>query len=596
MNSRKKIIKDLKIKLSQLEIDFFILPNSDSFFLEFLPSRYKRIKFLTGFDGSNASLLISQNKSYFFTDGRYTLQAKQELDLEEFEIIDMAEQSVIKKLSQELTKGLKVAIDPRIHNVNFVNQLQELCNEKEATLYLFKVNPIDHLWGNPDFKGTDLERPKNGTYKIVEHSLKYSGKKSKEKIKDVLKGCKSDAILICEAESICWLFNIRCHGAVEYSPILPCNVILYKDGSYDFFLDYDGSTDELTFFKDKKIFFRRIKFRTRPSKAFKSIEIDPKQTNYAIYKALKAMNVDIAKELNPVLAMKAIKNEVEVKNAIKAHEIDGLAVTKFLCWLDKKSAAGVEITELRAEEKLLKFRKRNKEFIYDSFRSISGYAQNGAVIHYHASEKTNKKFEKNSLYLIDSGGQYRLGTTDVTRTIAVGEPSKEMKSNFTLVLKGHIQLDIAVFNESTSGAKLDEIARNALLKEGKDYAHGTGHGVGSFLSVHEGPSSISKYAKNHFFKKNMIMSNEPGYYKEGEYGIRIENLVLIKEKDENNELYFKALTLVPIDYRLVDFDILDEKEKKWLKSYHNEIISKFKYKLDAQELAWMLDIADHFDY
>ncbi len=593
MQNRVKIVKDLKIRLKQLEVDFFILPNSDSFFLEFVPKRYRRVEFLTGFEGSNCQLLIKEGKSCFFTDGRYTLQAKQEIDLDEFEIVDLADESLIKRLSKELSKGKKVAIDPKLHSVEFVNHLQEICDKKKVELYMFQSNPVDQIWEDAIFRGTKFERPKNNNYKIVDHSQRYCGRETKDKIKDVLKKCKSDAVLICEAESICWLFNIRCHGAVDYSPILPCYAFLYKDGSCDFFLDFDGSTGGLTFFKDKKIFFRRIKFKTKPSKKFKSIEIDPKQTNYAIYKALLESDIKVKEATNSILEMKAVKNDVEVHNAIKAHKIDGVAVTKFLYWLDMAMKKGEVVDELKAERKLLEFRKKGKGFVYDSFRSISGFGSNGAIIHYHSSEKTNKKFEGNSLYLIDSGGQYRYGTTDITRTVAIGKPTKLMKRNFTLVLKGHIALSMAVFDGETSGADLDKIAREPLNKEKKDYAHGTGHGVGSFLSVHEGPVSISKNAKNHFFKPGMILSNEPGYYKEGAYGIRIENLVVI-EKNSKDKFVFKPLTLVPIDSRLVDFEILDDLEKLWLKNYHNEILLRLGPKLSKDELAWMTDIADSF--
>ncbi len=593
---RKKALQDLKIKLKQLEIDYFVLPNSDSFFLEFLPERYKRIKFLTGFDGSNACLLIGHKKSYFFTDGRYILQAKKELDLDEFEIIDMTKTSVLKKISEEISKNNKVAIDPKLHSVKFVEKLQEICDKKKSELFLFQRNPVDHIWNDASLRGTELERPKINDYKVVNHSIKYSGEKSKDKIERLLKKCKSDAMLICEAESIAWLFNIRCHGAVQYSPILPCYVILYKDGSYDFFADYDESNDGLVFFKDRKqSLFGRVKFSTKPSKEFSSIDLDPKQVNYAIYKGIVDHGVKVNMIDNLILAMKAVKNEVEIKNAIKAHEIDGLAVTKFLYWIDRKVKLGHELDELRVEERLLRFRSKNKYFVYDSFRSISGFGENGAIIHYHASKESNRKFKKNSLYLIDSGGQYPHGTTDVTRTVAVGRPTKEMKEDFTLVLKGHIALDKAVFDKNTSGAELDSLARQFLAKKGKDYAHGTGHGVGSYLSVHEGPVSISKRSDEHYFKPGMILSNEPGYYKEGEYGIRIENLVLV-EKRPKNTLGFTSLTLAPIDYRLVEFDLLDEDEKKWLKEYHEKILMKFKSKLTKDELAWMLDIVDSYNY
>lgn len=594
-SEKKKVLKQLKIKLNQLEIDYFILPNSDQFFLEFLPERQKRVKFLTGFDGSNASLLIGKEESYFFTDGRYTLQASKEVDCEEFEIINMTEISLLNKVKELLQNGQKVAIDPKLLSVNFVEILEKICADKGVELYSFKVNPVDKIW--EERAGTEYEpsRPKRNNYKIVNHPISYSGKSKEEKIQAVIDELESDAILISNAESICWLFNIRCHGAVEYSPILPCYVLLYKDGKSDFFLDFDGSGEEkLSFFKDNADLSKIVKFKSVPSRKFTSVQIDPRETNHAVFKTFKELNLRITQKVDPVTAKKAIKNETEVKNAIKAHEIDGLAVTRFLHWLDESVKNNVKIDELGAEEKLLEFRKKSKSFIYDSFRSISGYGPNGAIIHYHASKNSNKKFKNGSLYLIDSGGQYRLGTTDITRTVAIGEVSKEMKHNFTIVLKGHINLALKNFDRATSGADLDKIARSFLNEENKDYEHGTGHGVGSFLGVHEGPVSIGKNAKNHFFDEGMILSNEPGYYLEGCYGIRIESLVLV-EKQGKDGLSFRSLTLTPIDPNLVEVEILNKEEKKWLKSYHNEVFSKLKSKLSKKENLWMLDIKGFFD-
>ena len=392
-SERKKIVKKLKTKLSQLEIDYFILPNSDQFFLEYLPERQKRVQFLTGFSGSNASLLIGKEESYFFTDGRYTLQASQEIDCEEFEIIDLGEISLLNKIKELLSGGEKIAIDPKLMSVNFVKLLEKICADEAAELYSFKVNPLDKIW-EENIDGKFLKsRPKRNNYKIVNHPISYSGQSKEEKVKAVIDELKSDAILIANAESICWLFNIRCHGAVEYSPILPCYALLYKDGKCDFFLAFDGSGKEkLSFFKNHADLSRIVKFKVAPSRKFSSVQIDPNETNQAIFKVFKELELKVVEKTNPITAKKAIKNEIEIKNAVKAHEIDGLAVTKFLHWIDESVKNNVEIDELSAEKKLLEFRKRNKSFIYDSFRSISGFGSNGAIIHYHASENSNKKF------------------------------------------------------------------------------------------------------------------------------------------------------------------------------------------------------------
>lgn len=591
---RDDVIAQLKIKLKQLEIDYFLVPNSDQFFLEFLPERQRRVKFLTGFEGSNAFLIISEQKSYFFTDGRYLLQAANEINCSEFEIVDISLTSPIAKLEQISKAGQKIALDPKLHNVKFVKKVKDLAHNNNFSYYFFKLNPVDQIWNSDKINKTELKKPDLPVIKVVNHPKRYAGIAKKDKIKKLLNYYQEDAILISESESICWLFNIRCHGAVQYSPILPCYAILYRDGNYDFFLDYDGSCDPLAFYQAKKFNNRYARFRIKPSQEFTSIAIDPRQTNQAIYQGLLDSGKKVKFKNNEIINLKAVKNEVEVKNFIKAHEVDGLALTKFLCWLDAAVESGKVVDELSAEEKLLEFRSQDPSFIYDSFRSISGFAENGAVIHYHASKKTNKKFKKGSLYLIDSGGQYQCGTTDVTRTVAIGEPTNEMKKDFTNVLKGHIAIALSKFDKDTSGAELDIKGRRYLLKDGKDYAHGTGHGVGSYLSVHEGPCSISKYAKNSFFKEGMVVSNEPGYYLEGCYGIRIENLVLVK-KDSKKSLCFDTLTLVPIDPRLVMIEELTLSDKKWLKSYHDKILFKYKSKLNDGELTWMLSIYDFYN-
>lgn len=591
---RLEILHNLKIKLRQLEVDYFLLPNADQFFLEFLPERQRKVKFLTGFEGSNSFIIIGEKKSYFFTDGRYLLQAQNEIDLSEFEIIDIAFKTPLEKIKDVSKSGQKVALDPKLHNVKFVQKLEDLCQKKSLNYYFFKINPIDQIWNSDKVKKTELKKPELQKINIVNHPKKFAGKSKQEKIKQLLSLYNEDAILISHSESICWLFNIRCHGAVEYSPILPCYVILYRDGSHDFFLDYDGLSDPLAFYKAKKFNSRNVKFSTKPTSEFNTIAIDPNQTNQAVYNGLKNAGKKVIFKDNEVLNLKVIKNDVEIKNFINTHEKDGLAVTRFLSWLDMAVKKGEVVDELSAERMLLKFREKDPSFIYDSFRSISGFAGNGAIIHYHASKKTNKKFKKGSLYLIDSGGQYQGGTTDVTRTIAIGKPSEQMQRDFTNVLKGHIAVAISQFDNKTSGSDLDKKARKYLLKDGKDYAHGTGHGVGSYLSVHEGPCSISKNAKNSFFKEGMVISNEPGYYLEGSYGIRIENLILV-EKGIEKDYQFRTLTLAPIDPSLIFIELLNAKEKKWLKEYHDEILFKFKSKLTTEELTWMTDIACFYD-
>ena len=566
-----KNISLLKNILKAQKIDYFVLPNSDEFFLEYLPQNQKRIEFISGFSGSNAVIIFGQKNSQFFTDGRYILQSKNELDLKEFSIIDMAEMSVLAWLRDNLKKSQKIAIDSKLMSINFVFELEKIVGKIGAKLEFVEQNPVDEVWKN---------RAKKTPSEIFSHPLKYAGASFEAKISEVAKGLESDALFLSNSESICWLLNIRA-ADTEYSPLLASYAILYKTGQIDVFVGEGAKIKgkyaaNINFVKSDNIIIKN---------SINSIEIDANLTNYFVYKMFQDKKVNVILKNNPILIKKAVKNKTEIKNAVKAHEIDGLAVVRFLFWLENSLKKGERIDELSAEEKLLEFRQKNKNFVYPSFRSISGFSSNGAIIHYHSSKKTNKILKGNSLYLIDSGGQYFQGTTDITRTVAVGEPKPEMIHNFTLVLKGHIALAMAKFDEKTTGDKLDLLARQFLLEQGKDYAHGTGHGVGSFLCVHEGPVSISKKAFKHTFKAGMVLSNEPGFYQENEYGIRIENLVLINKIKAS--LVFETLTLAPIDYKLINFKLLTKEEKKWLNNYHKKIFLLLNSKLKPAEKAWL---------
>ncbi len=563
-------IKELKMALKSRNIDYFLLPNCDEFFSEYLPENKKNIQYLTGFTGSNAFIIFSSAKSYFFTDGRYTLQARQQLDLEEFEIINIADISVLSWLKDNASNAF-IAFDAKLHNLKFIAALKKI----SANLVILDKNPIDEISKN------NFCETKSKVFFLDE---KISGESSASKINKLLENLESDAMIITKPENLCWLLNIRA-ADIEFNPLILTYAILFKDGKIDLLLDKDRLNQEKgsdPFFEEKgsekgsdpffekvdKGFFNLIQencFDLRISflkKQIKKIQIDETTTNYWLYQLLQKNDFEIVFKSDPIENLKSIKNKVEIKGAISSHKEDGAAVTKFLFWLEKSLENGEEIDEIKAEEKLLEFRKNNQNFLYPSFASISGFASNGAVIHYKANKKTNKKFTKNSLYLIDSGGQYCgnfIGTTDITRTIAIGNPAPEMIENFTRVLKGHIAIARAKFPINTTGAQLDSLARFHLWQKGLDYQHGTGHGVGSFLSVHEGPCGISK-RNNAELKEGMILSNEPGFYKEGEYGIRIENLMLV-EKFNEDFLCFKTLTLAPIDLSLIDFSMLTYPEK-----------------------------------
>lgn len=579
LSSLKKILKDQKI-------DFFILPNSDEFFSEYLPESQKRIQYVTAFSGSAATVIIGEKKSYFFTDGRYVLQAKNELNPNEFSIFNIAEKSVLTWLAENIYSEKTLALDPKLSNINFV----KTCEKLPGNLIFVDANPVDKIWENH----SNLN---NSAIFFCEKNL--TGADSITKRNKILPSIDADAVIISKPENIAWLLNIRA-ADIEYVPLLLAYAILYKNGEIDLFVDEKrisnlGHADlSGVNFIQPNCFDLRISIL---SKSMKKIQIDTSAANYWLYELLQKYNFEIISKIDAIEIAKACKNDAEIKSAIKAHEVDGLAVTKFLSWLDISLKNGAEIDEISAAEKLLNFRKEHADFLYPSFASISSFASNGAIIHYHANHKTNKKITGDSLYLIDSGGQYFgaefFGTTDVTRTIAIGNPTAEMIENFTRVLKGHISLARAKFPVGTSGAQLDVLARSHLWQAQKDYDHGTGHGVGSFLSVHEGPCGISKRAHQPLLP-GMILSNEPGYYLEGGYGIRIESLMLVEEYDVKF-LRFKTLTMAPIDPNLIDFKMMTYPEKTWLRDYHEKLVQSFSDKLEHENMLWLKAVLEVFE-
>lgn len=567
------MLAKLKSFLKEQKIDFFLQPNSDEFFSEYLPESEKRIQYLTGFSGSNATVIFGVERSYFFTDGRYILQAKAELNLQEFEIFNIADKTPLAWLQENLGEKI-LALDPKLININFVEALAQ------EPLFLER-NPIDVIWQNRPL-------PKNSP--VFSCDKKLSGLDSQSKRRHILQGLDADAVIITKPENICWLLNIRA-ADVEFTPLLLAYAILFKNGAVDLFVDpariANAAHEDLAL-----VNFVAVKDFSARISSLKKIQIDPQSTNQWLYDLISKNNPEIIFKSDAIELAKSCKNSAEISGAIKAHEIDGLAVTKFLFWLQKNG----EIDEIKAAEKLLQFRQESADFLYPSFASISGFASNGAVIHYHATAKTNKKISGNSLYLIDSGGQYFggdfFGTTDITRTIAIGKATVEMRQNFTRVLQGHIALACAKFPRGTSGAQLDALARNYLWQAGLDYDHGTGHGVGSFLSVHEGPCGISKRAHQQLLP-GMILSNEPGFYREGEYGIRIENLMLV-EKYNEKFLQFRTLTLAPIDPDLVDFVMLTKSEIEWLQDYHQRILAVLQDVLKDDEKLWLKELIKKF--
>lgn len=562
-------LKLLRQILETLNLDYFILPNNDEFSNEYLPKSAKRLEFITGFTGSNAIIIVGQKKAAFFTDGRYTIQAATEVNNKEYEIYNLSDKNWLEWLLENSKNNDRIGFDPKLHSISSINYCQEILRERE--IIFLKENPVDQIWS---------KKPKAPSTKVFIHDLKYAGISAQEKIKIITKELAGDALILNSPISICWLLNIRATD-IDFTPIALCHAIIYKNGKVDLFIEKKRLNEKVKkHLKNINIISPKNLEKNISSLKNKNIQIDPNSCNYWLYSLLQKRV--ISRLPDPCLIHKACKNSVEIKGMIKAHEIDGIAVTKFLLWLKNEAK---NIDEIKAAKKLLEFRKQNKEFFSPSFETISGFASNGAIVHYRSTKKTNKKIVVNSLYLLDSGGQYFSGTTDITRTIAIGKPTNEQKHNFTLVLKGHIALATAEFSDKTTGSDLDILARQFLQKEGKDYDHGTGHGVGCFLSVHEGPQNISKRKNNISLKPGMIISNEPGYYKAGEYGIRIENLVLVEKSKKKGFLKFRTITLAPIDVNLIDFKLLTKEEKSWLDNYHLEIYQKLKLtKLEKNQL------------
>jgi len=585
------VLKKLKDFLKNQNIDYLLLPNSDEFFLEYLPKDKRKVEALTGFAGSNAFVVFGKKKSYFFTDGRYLLQAEKEIDLKEFEILDLAKKNVFGLLQEILESKNVVAADPKLFNIAQILKLQKITKSLGSELkFLEESSGFDDLL-KEKLQNITIDKAYNIDPKLV-------GIDSLTKRKAIANGITGDFMLVSKPENICWLLNLR-GSDLENTPVILAYGILFRDGSFDLFIDEkrienieDKNLVGVNFIQESCLDLRLSVL----SKEFNKIQIDGFCCNYFVHALLEENKYEIILKDDPIELAKAIKSDSEVKAMKKTHEIDGLALTKFLFWLEKNVSAGKEVDEISAAKKLLGFRKANEGFLNESFPAISAFGGNGSIIHYHPQKSTNKKIDDSNLYLIDSGGQYLakdfLGTTDVTRTVSFGKASIEQIENFTRVLKGHIALARVKFKRGTTGCNLDILARFHLMQDGKDYAHGTGHGVGCFMSVHEGPCSISKRSHQELIP-NMILSNEPGFYEDGKYGIRIESLTLVKEID-GEFLGFETITLAPIDPQLIDFKMLTYPEKKWLKQYHERIAKVLGGDLSDEEKTWLEEIVGKF--
>ena len=560
------MINKIKNIIIKKNLDGYIVPKNDKYFTEY--SNISNLKLVSNFSGSAGFAIILKNKNYLFVDGRYTIQAKKQAG-KKFKIFEIP-LFWPKNIFASYKNKLNIGFDPKLFTYNSLNHyFENTCN----------LNPINedlfYKIKNKDFKN-------NKFYKLAN---KITGESSKSKISRVVKILikkKIDYLFISAGENVCWLMNIRGKD-LPNSPIANCNLILTKNKEIYFFSKLNKISEIKKKFINQKIFFYNEDNLFEILRSIKpgSFCIDGKTCSVFNEEIIKSSF--IIKERNDfIYNLKSLKNKTEIKNMIKAHIEDGVALTKFLYWI--KNLQKINLTEQKIEKKLENFRKQNKNYLYPSFDTIAGSGPNGAIIHYRSNKQSNRKINKNDLLLLDSGGQYKWGTTDVTRTICFSKVSKKIRELFTLVLKGHIAVAQSNIKKDQVGHNVDKKARQSLNKIGLDYRHGTGHGVGFFLNVHEGPQSISKnnYIK---LKEGMIVSNEPGYYLENKFGIRIENLVFIKKN--NNKLSFENLTFAPIDKDLIEKKMLTNNEINYLFNYHLETYSKISPFLNKKQKRWL---------
>ena len=563
-------INQLRNFLNKQNCDAYLIPKNDEYFGEYVPKNKDRLKFISGFTGSTGLALILKNKSYLFVDGRYTLQAKKEIykDFKICEIPKIKPHYILKNLNKEITLGF----DPKLFTSN---TLKNIISNSLVKIKPINNNLIDAVWKNKT-------KINNNKFYILEE--KYHGEKYLNKISKINKFLKLKDIhylLTTAVENISWLLNIRGSDASS-SPLTNGKILFNKNGKIIFFTNINKITPQIKKSFGKKVIFIKEELFVNYLKKIKNskILIDKKTCSFYYEKNIHFSNKLIDIE-DPIYLLKAIKNKTEINNTKIAHLFDGIALTKFIFWL-KNNYRKTKITEVSAQNKLENYKKQNKNYLYPSFNTISGFGGNGAIVHYRSNNKTNKAIKGNNLYLLDSGSQYFYGTTDVTRTIAIGNLSNFQKKIYSKVLKGHIAVASYKLKKSTLGKHIDKVARVPLLKLGYNYSHGTGHGVGYFLNVHEGPQGLSPF-NNHKILPGMILSNEPGFYKENDFGIRIENLIYC-EKINNNVSKFTNLTIVPIDKDCINNKLFNKNEINWINNYHQKIFRILKPFMNNTEL------------
>lgn len=578
-------IARLRHLMAAARLDALLIPRSDEYNNEYVPACAERLAYICGFSGSAGLALVTARAAALFVDGRYTVQAPAEVDGAIFEVKGIPGADLKAWLSAHLKSG-RIGFDPKTHTIGFIRQMEGLLPTDGFKLVPTRGNLVDRVWGK--------ERPAapNGAVRV--HPLKLAGQSSADKLAAVqkrLRELKADALVLTATDNVCWLFNIR-GSDVAHNPVVLSTAIVPVTGKAQLFIGAERLGAELRAWLST---VARVRAPETFEAALKELKTAGKSVQVGLGSSWWCGRVlgkakRVVASPDPCTELKAIKNAAEIAGARAAHVRDGAAIVRFLAWLDAALEAGGPVDEIAAVEKLEHFRRETGTLKELSFPTISGSGPNGAIVHYRVTRATNRRLKRGELFLLDSGGQYEDGTTDITRTLAIGTPTQEMRRRFTLVLKGMIAVSLARFPAGTRGVDLDPLARRALWAEGLNYDHGTGHGVGSYLNVHEGPQSISK-AGMVALKPGMISSNEPGYYKNGAYGIRIENLVLVGEpQDVGGDLpvlSFETLTLAPIERRLIVAELLSEEERAWLNAYHARVKAELSGHLDASERRWL---------
>lgn len=573
-------------ELAEQGLDGFYVPHEDEYQNEYLPDANERLAFVSGFTGSFGAAFVFTSRAVIFADGRYTLQVADQTDPKLWEIQAVPDPGAFGWLARQNLKGVKIGYDPKLMSPNDVAALKSAGAEAGASILVTDDNPIDRAWKN---------RPTQPTAKAVAWPVKFAGCAHTDKLAELGEGLardKADATVLTSPASIAWAFNMR-GGDVTCTPLPLGRAIVNADGSAELFIDEVKVTPELRRHLGNKVVVRPLSQLEDGLRALsaKTVSLDPDVASAWFFDQLARAGAHILRQRDPVAVPRARKNAAEIKGTTAAHARDGVALTRFLHWLDTEAQSGT-VTEIEATIKLEEFREALGNLDDLSFPSISGAGPNGALPHYRVSTASNRKLERGSLFLIDSGGQYQDGTTDVTRTVPIGVPTDDMRRTYTLVLKGHIALAAVRFPPGTTGTHLDVLARQALWQAGLDYNHGTGHGVGVYLGVHEGPHRIAKPWNAVALQPGMIVSNEPGYYREGAFGIRIENLQYVTpaEAIEGGEIAmhgFECLTFAPLARDLIDVKLLSKEERAWINAYHKRVVKTVGRKLPEDVKAWL---------